>query len=234
MSKEYEGDRVEGVFIEDFCIPEHCCPERSETPKFPSQADCLPPEEIEQLVKEIRIANELLLDLALDGERPPEEIFQRAFDGLEGLYVEVINNAGEKVEGRVYLSGFDFVVLHGEKHEKVIPYSQVFSINPCGRFADPDHDAPFRDVEACFRRDLTFNFGEVVSGSPKLIQLLFKLRFNIYMLFFEAKTITIQLEDSIIEGFVTDVNKETVDLKVGKEIKVIPLNKVELVTKKLS
>ncbi|RFU61742.1 LSm family protein [Peribacillus glennii] len=73
---------------DDFCIPELCCPDCLETPKFPSPTSCLPEAETEELEERIDAANELLLDLALSNERS-EEGLMRAFEGLSGQWVEL-------------------------------------------------------------------------------------------------------------------------------------------------
>ena len=96
----------------------------------PFPADCLPPEVLESVIEKIRDANELLLDLALADERPPEETFQKVFDGLVGLRVEITNQLGETIEGRVTLAGFNFVVLQEEEIVSILPYSQIETIKP--------------------------------------------------------------------------------------------------------
>jgi hypothetical protein len=125
---------------EYFHIPLRCCPDRFPSPTLPSPTDCLPPDVLEQVIEKIRDANELLLNLALDDERPPHETYQKIFDGLAGIRVETTNLLGETIEGKVTLVGFDFVVLREVERIIILPYIEIESIKPFGRFAEPYHD----------------------------------------------------------------------------------------------
>ena len=223
--------KIEKEQLNDFCIQEQCCPERFPSPKLPSPTDCLPPQVLEKVLEEIRDANELLLDLALADDRPPEETFQKAFDGLIGLRVEITNLLSETIEGLVTLVGYNFVVLRKEEIVFILPYSQIETLKPSGRFAELYHDPGLSEIDPCFRRDLTFNFGEVNSSSPELIHLFFRIRLNVYLLTLEAKRIQVKLDDSTVEGLLVDANKETIVLKVEGERTLIPIEKVSLITK---
>ncbi|WP_047985566.1 hypothetical protein [Ornithinibacillus californiensis] len=220
---------VDHAPVEDFCINERCCKERYPSQTYPSPTSCLPLEQLKELKAKIARANRLLLDLALDNDRTPEEIFRNAFNGLEGLMVEVDLEIGSKLLGKVDTVGFDFCVLLDEEGEVVLPYRQIIKVKPSGRYAEPDKESSQIAIESCFRRDLTYYFGEVVASSPMLIQLFFGMRFNIFLLLVEARKIEITLDGETIEGFVTDINKETIVVKVGKDIKVISFNKIAMV-----
>jgi ribosome maturation factor RimP len=220
---------VEQDTIEDCCIDDSCCPDRLQSAEFPSPTGCLPEEELAELKERINAANNLLLDLALDDDRPPEETFLKVFSGLMGLQVKVEVEGGRTVEGKVHTAGHNFVVLLDEHTEVVLPYRTITKVEPCGRFAEPDHEAELREIDPCLRRDLTFNFGATVASSPELLHLFFRMRFNIYLLFLEAKTIELTQGDETIEGFVTDVNEESVVLKVKKEIQIIPMEKITMI-----
>ncbi len=224
---------------DDFCIPEECCPPRIKTPKFPSPNSCLPEEQLEELEARIRQANQLLLDLGLSGERTPDEIFQRAFDGLVGQEVRVELNCPVSEEvtrnivkrGRVMLVGFDFVVLRNKNgKEIIIPFEKINKIKLNGRFAEPNDEAELNDIEPCFRRRLTFRFGETVSSSPELIQIFFRLRLRIYLMLLVNKKLKVRLEGEKVKGILFDVHRESLTLKVKrkkKKIKMeIPLNNI--------
>ena len=230
IEKDMECLMLEQEQTNSLCFPKECCPERFPSPKMPSPTDCLQQEDLKKLQEEIRDANELLLDLALADERPPGETFQKAFDGLIGLRVEITNLLGEKIEGTVNLAGYNFVVLREEEMIIIFPYSQIETIKPYGRFAELYHDPELSEIDPCFRRDLTFHFGEVVSSSPELIHLFFRVRLNIYLLNMEAKRIQVKIEESLVEGFLVDVNKETIVLKMEEEINIIPIGKISLIT----
>lgn len=221
---------LEAEQINDFCIPDRCCPNRFPSPKFPSPTGCLPQEDLERVEEEIRAANELLLDLALAENRSPEETFQKVFDGLVGLQAEVKTQTNKIVEGQVTIVGFNFVVLKEKKLETIVPLEEITIVKPCGRLAEPQHESQLRAIDPCFRRDLTFHFGEVVASSPELIQLFFKMRLAIYLLLLEAKRICVHVEDKAVEGLLTNVDKEAITLKVKEAYKIIPINKISLVT----
>lgn len=237
MAKEHELNQssieVQKQEINNFCIPKRFCPERFPSPQHPSPTDCLPPEELEKVRADIIKANELLLDLALTDNRPPDETFQKVFDGLAGLKVEITTLIGETIEGKVMTIGFNFVVLQDEQLETILPFEQIDNIKPCGRFAEPDHEQQLRDIDHCFRRDLTFHFGEVVASSPELIQIFFRISLNIYLLLLETKRIQVKVGEVSFEGLVTDVDKEIIVLKVDGESQVIPIDNILLITIKL-
>ena len=46
----------------------------------------------------------------------------------------------------------------------------------------------------------------------------------------EAKRIQVTVDGSTVEGLLTDVNKETIVLKVEGERKIIPIDKISLIT----
>ncbi|MBE4909417.1 hypothetical protein IMZ08_15300 [Bacillus luteolus] len=226
---------------DDFCIPEECCPPRIKQPMFPAPTSCLPEEQQEELEARIKQANQLLLDLGLSGERTPDEIFQRAFDGLVGQKVRVEINCpvSEEVDrniikrGRVMLVGFDFVVLRNKNgKEIIIPFEVVNTIKLNGRFAEPNEESELTEIDPCFRRRLTFRFGETVSSSPELIQIFFRLRLKIYLMLLVNKRLKVRLEGEKIKGTLFDVHRETLTLKIKKKKKKkkkkmeIPLNNI--------
>ena len=216
--------------INEFCIPEACCPERLPSPKLPSPTDCLPPNELEKVLEEIEAANELLLDIALDSERPINETYQKVFDGLIGLRVEITNSLGETVEGKVHLSGLEFVSLVEEETTWLYPYSQIETIKPFGRFAEPFSDPELSQIDPCFRRDLTFHFGDVVSCSPELLQLFFRIPLDVYLLLFEGKNVQVKTNDLKIEGILADVYKDSIALDQQEETTIIQSELISLMT----
>ncbi|WP_019413648.1 hypothetical protein [Paenisporosarcina sp. TG20] len=219
----------EHSLINDFCIPEACCPERFPSPKLPSPTDCLPPNALEKVLEEIEAANELLLDLALDSERPINETYQKVFDGLIGLRVEITNGLGETVEGKVTLSGFDFVSLQEEETRLIYPYSQIETIKPYALYAEPFHDPELSLIDPCFRRDLTFNFGDVVSSSPELLQLFFRIPLDVYLLLFKENHVQVKMIDSTIEGILSDVYKDSITLDQQEKTTIIQREMIYLV-----
>lgn len=228
LKKEIKIDipRVEQAPPVDFYIDKRCCEERYPSPRFPSPTSCLPLETLEDVRREIAAANELLLDLALEEDRTPDDVFHGAFRGLQGLLVDITTKTGVGLKGKVHTVGFDFVVVVNEKKEHILPYREVTKIKPVGRFAASTHEAQLSDIDAHFRRAITFSFGEIVASSPTLLNLFFGMRFNIYLLLLEARKINVCLDDVVIEGLVTDVNGETIVVKEAKELQVISMDKI--------
>lgn len=292
---------------DDFCIPENCCPQRLETPKFPSPTSCLPKEQARELEELIDVTNELLLDLALSNERP-EEGRMKSFEGLMGQMVEVkidcekttnkenknhkvlqleqlmsmdldsplekreqkkrrkkqywtkkvgkkkrykkrnrkVNKVSKnkkksrkkatvktqdviirdngKLKGNVQVIGRDFVLLRRNKVEILIPLIRVSLIKAHERFAHPDHGTELFDIDPCLRRDLTFNFGETVASSPKLIEIFFKLTMPIFLLIHLRKKVTIKLADEELVGTLKEINKDSLVISMkNNKIRVVPL-----------
>ncbi|MET0787582.1 MAG: hypothetical protein ABWY25_12855, partial [Paenisporosarcina sp.] len=129
----------------------------------------------------------------------------------------------------ITLSGFDFVVLREEDSILVLPYSHIETIKPFGRFAEPYHDAELSSIDPCFRRELTFHFGDVVSSSPELIHLFFRVYLAIYLLLFEDERLQIVVDGSPVEGILTDVHKDSIVLSVQEVKTIIPIEMISLI-----
>ncbi|WP_106496441.1 hypothetical protein [Lentibacillus sp. Marseille-P4043] len=215
--------------IEDFCIDNCFCQKRYPSPEFPSPTSCLPLQTLKQVREDIRSANQLLLDLALDVERTPAEIFRNAFRGLDGLMVTTSTIMGRTIDGKVHTVGFDFVVLLADKSEIILPYRQIISVKPKGRFAEPNNEAPLRNIDGCLRRDITFCFGSIVSSSPKLLHLFYRMRFNIYLLLLENKKVDVSVDETVIRGIVEDVDKNSIAVMTDNELTIISNDKISMI-----
>ena len=222
--------RKKNLDNESIYSPKHCCPKQHPSPKLPSPTSCLPQEDLNKVVETIREANELLLDLALGEERPINETFQKVFDGLIGVRVKILGASGETCEGKVILSGSDFVVLQDEEKRFLYPYTQIDLVKPFGRFADPYHDPELEEVASCFRRELTFNFGCTVSSSPELLHLFFRISLSIYLLSLEGRLFLVQLDGQSIEGILKQVDKDSFRLEENEQIRNISLDQIQLLT----
>ncbi|MCM3636635.1 hypothetical protein M3152_02795 [Sporosarcina luteola] len=201
------------------------CPEILPNPQLPSPTDNPPLE----LLEKIYDANELLLDLALSDERSANEIYQKVFDGLIGLSVEVPIRAGKPVVGRVTLAGFDFVVLQAEKVTFIVPYVQIEKIKPAGRFAESFPDPRLKDASPGCQQALTFRFGEMVASSPELIHLFFRIRLDVYLLTLESHSLQVVTEDATFLGTLEEVNKETISLSMKEKDIEIPIGAICLI-----
>jgi hypothetical protein len=219
---------------DDFCIPEECCPERIPQPKFPSPTSCLPEEQLEEVEALISEANRFLLDIGLSGEREKDEVLERAFEGLHGQFVVVhleceSSSTPENemnAEGFIFLVGQDFVLLKAEKKDLIVPFEQVTCIEPRNRFAQPEEEPRLRDIEPCFRRRLTFNFGEVVGSSPELIQIFFGLTLKIYLLLLIGKEVRFVTDEDNIKGILYDIFDESFTLKAEDRMIEIPISEI--------
>ncbi len=209
-----------------FFIPKKCCPERADSPELPSPESCLPPEKREEVDKKIAEANRLLLDLALDDNRSVQETYQRAFDGLIGLEVEIINPLDETLSGVVVMAAFDFILLRRDDYKIIVPYEQIESVKSSGCYAELVPEANLLNIGPRLRRKLTFQFGKVVGSSPELIQLFFKIPLAVYLLLFEEQTIKVRVGRSLIEGVLVDVNKESIVLELNKEKSIIAIGNI--------
>ncbi|MFS0577118.1 hypothetical protein AB1K83_15880 [Sporosarcina sp. 179-K 3D1 HS] len=198
------------------------CPDSLSNPQLPSPTDNLPPE----LLEAIQDANDLLLDLALSDGRSANETYQKVFDGLMGLSVEVMTRSGKPVRGKVTLAGFDFVVLQVEEGAFIVPYSQIEKILPAGRFAETFPDPRLKDASKDCQKALTFRFGELVASTPELIHLFFRMRLEVFLLTLEARTLQVLTEDSTFHGILKQVNRGTICLSVGEKEVEIPLSRV--------
>ncbi|PID00892.1 MULTISPECIES: hypothetical protein [unclassified Sporosarcina] len=210
----------------DFFIPVKCCPERADSPELPSPESCLPPEKREEVDRKIAEANRLLLDLALDDNRSIQETYQRAFDGLIGLEVEIVNPLDETISGVVMMAAFDFILLSRDDYKIIVPYEQIESVKASGCYAELVPVANLLNIGPRLRRKLTFQFGKVVGSSPELIQLFFKIPLAVYLLLFEDQTIKVRVGRSLIEGVLVDVNKESIVLEMNKEKSIIAIGNI--------
>ncbi|PIC56026.1 hypothetical protein CSV80_16410 [Sporosarcina sp. P12(2017)] len=210
----------------DFFIPKKCCPRRAGRPELPSPESCLPLEKREEVDKKIAETNRLLLDLALDDNRSVNQTFQRAFDGLIGLEVEIINPLDETISGVVVMAAFDFIELSRDDYKIIVPYEQVESIKASGCFSELLPKANLLNIGPHLRRKLTFQFGKVVASSPELIQLFFKIPLHVYLLLFEMQTIKVRVGGLLIEGVLVDLNKESIVLKLDQDTTIIPIEKI--------
>ncbi|KMM37028.1 hypothetical protein [Guptibacillus hwajinpoensis] len=206
--------------------------------QFPSPNSCLPKDVLEKLEAEIKEANELLLDLALSGERTLDESFSEAFKGLIGQVVELKLNCenecevqeeeeeeGEEdtltVTGRVFLAGTNFCSLKSDEKERLVPYESICFIYPNNRFAKPIHEPALLDIGPLFRKCLTTDFGSIVSGSPELIQLFYGLDLAVYLLRFINEDLVVHIGNKKNQGILKCVDKSSLVLCIEEENQLI-------------
>lgn len=209
---------------------EQCCPDRIPSPELPSPTDCLPPKELARVLEHIQDTNEFLLDLALSDDRPPHETYRKVFDGLIGVRVEIANEQGETVEGSINLVGTNFLLLREEGFSFLFPFDKIDKIEPYGKHAEPYPKLQLSEIDPCLRRDITFSFGKVVAASPELLHLFFGIRLETYLLLIGEKEIKVNTGGIIVEGIITETDKETITMDVNGERNIISIEKVSLIT----
>ncbi|PIC80333.1 hypothetical protein CSV75_00615 [Sporosarcina sp. P18a] len=210
----------------DFFIPKKCFPRRAVSPELPSPESCLPLEKREEVDEKIAETNRLLLDLALDDNRSIQETFQRAFDGLIGLEVEIINPLNETISGVVMRAAYDFILLSREDYKIIVPYEQIESVKSSGYYSEQLPKANLKNIDPHLRRKLTFQFGKVVASSPELIQLFFKIPLAVYLLLFVDQTIKVRVGAVLFEGVLVNLNKESIVLKLANDTRIISIRNI--------
>ncbi|WP_017727769.1 hypothetical protein [Halalkalibacterium ligniniphilum] len=218
---------------DDFCIPKEYCPKQKKTPKFPSPNTCFPNSKLEDLEMRIRKANDFLLDLALSSKREKNEVFKKAFEGLlhQNLIVELDcktkieegdneviegSNNHTKLQGTVVLAGRDFTILKNKQNKLLIPYEKISLVKLRKSYHEPTPQPLLSKIDPCLRRCLTFQFGEVVSGSPELIQIFFGLDLKVYLLLMIDKKIKLVSEVDTIVGTLLDVYADSINICLGE------------------
>jgi ribosome maturation factor RimP len=218
---------------DDFCIPEECCPERFPTNKYPSPSSCLPEEQLEALIKKIKEANRLLLDLSLSNAFEDDEMMEDALNGFIGMRVNLdldctLQNFDEsvQVEGKVHLVGRNFVVLHDEDKERIVPYHVIKKIQLKSCYSYEEDDRNLCDIDPCLRRAITFHFGETVSASPELINTFYGLFLDIYLLLLIDEKVNVLLNNEDMSGSLYDVHKESLTLDLRDRKREIPFGNI--------
>jgi hypothetical protein len=255
---------------DDFCLPDGC-PERIDTPKFPSPTSCLSEERLHALEEKIDSANRLLLDLGLSNEQS-ENGRRILFDGLKGQTVKIkltcsheekeqhpeaeaenepielveqseiesktpsqklktkrlLKKVNKKknllikrkrklrkknkgvIEGKVQLVGRDFVQLMEKGQKILIPFSKVCVTLTKKQFQPAVHEPSMINIDPCFRRELTFNFGETVANDPELVQLFFRIKLSMYLKTSVGERIIVKTDSERLQGIVKSVDSKNI------------------------
>ncbi|MED3727431.1 hypothetical protein HPB58_13995 [Priestia filamentosa] len=180
---------------DDFCLPD-TCPERIIQPQFPSATSSFPPEQLAEIDACIEKANELLLTLGLQQEEEEEDdVLLQNLHKLKGQMIEVTiscteediepegtltcENHYEKVHGKFIYNGVDFIILHTMDDETVwIPFTKIRWMIQKEQEEILNRDQPLLNIDPCLRREITFNFGQIVPKSPFLLKLFFPLQLS--------------------------------------------------------
>lgn len=228
----------------DFYIPESCCPERIQECKFPSPNTCMNEEDFEELESKINIANDLLLSLALNenNEELKNRGLRKSFDGLLDQNVCIhLNCAAEtaindesrtdddsldQINGKVFLSGIDFVLIRSGHLKVTVRYSDISKIKINHHFTTPDSSQELIAINPVLRRCITFRYGEIVSTSPELINILIGITLPVYLLQFINKRMLIVTKQTIYKGKLLEVTKEEIEILSDNDKNVLGLTDI--------
>jgi len=128
------------------------------------------------------------------------------------------------LEGFVQLVGSDFVQLQKSRKTFIIPFNKICLVLSKKPYHPPGPQAPLLDINPCFRRDLTFSFGETVAHDPELIQIFFRIKLSMYLKTYKDEKVTIYTNSEKVIGLLSGLENENIDLvSENGEVKEIPL-----------
>lgn len=136
------------------------------------------------------------------------------------------------IEGKVQLVGRNFVQLINEGKMIIIPFSKICVIFTKKRFLPADKEQALIDIDPCFRRELTFNFGETVANDPEMIQLFFRLTLPMFLETIESEKVVVNTDNEQFHGRLKSTDSENliIDSTNGEQYK-IHLNSVCFIMK---
>lgn len=117
------------------------------------------------------------------------------------------------IEGKVHLVGRNFVELKKIGIKILIPLSRICVILTKRRFEPAVHEPALLDIDPCFRRELTFNFGETVAANPELIQLFFGIQLSKYLESFYGDKLNFYTEQGQMQGILKGIENGTILLE---------------------
>lgn len=236
-----------GGIEDDFCLPD-TCPERIIQPQFPSATSSFPPEQLEVIDACIEEANELLLTLGLqqeeDGEVGEDDVLLQNLNTLKGQMVEVIiscteedieseetltcENQFEKVCGKFIYSGIDFIILHTKDDETIwIPFAKIRWMIQKEQEEVLNEDQPLLNIDPCLRREITFNFGQIVPKSPFLLKLFFPLQLSFLLKsFIDCDLCVKTFDNKETQGTLVKVPERSLLIETPRKKKGIDFEKI--------
>lgn len=114
------------------------------------------------------------------------------------------------MEGTVQFVGRNFVELSASKKIILIPFSKICLVLTKRRYEPPVHEPALIDIDPCFRRELTFNFGETVANDPELVQLFFRIHLSRYLNRYKGEKLTVRTEQEQIQGILKGVGSDSI------------------------
>ena len=127
------------------------------------------------------------------------------------------------LEGFVQLVGSDFVQLQKNGKTFIIPFNKICLVLSKKPYHPPKPQASLLDIDPCFRRNLTFNFGETVAHDPELIQIFFRIKLSMYLKTFTDEKVTIYTNSEKVKGLLAGLENGNVNLVSDNgQVKEIP------------
>lgn len=120
------------------------------------------------------------------------------------------NTAKDFMEGVVHLVGRNFVELSNISRKILIPFNRICVILTKRRYDPHAHEPALIDIDPCFRRELTFNFGETVANDPEFIQLFFRIPLSKYLEKFSEEKLTFYTDKGPIPGILKQIDNEVI------------------------
>lgn len=114
------------------------------------------------------------------------------------------------IEGKVQLVGRDFVQLMEKGQKILIPFSKVFVTLTKKQFQPAVHEPSLINIDPCFRREITFNFGETVANDPELVQLFFRIKLSMYLKTSVGERILVKTDSERLQGIVKSIDSKNI------------------------
>ncbi|PLT32002.1 hypothetical protein [Bacillus sp. V5-8f] len=218
-----------------FCSP-FVCPEPIPTPRFNSPNSPLPPDELNQLQVCLEEINDTLRTIGNPNE--PEEPDQRQrqrqlqqhFRALRCSLVKVVVDCQDKeieILGILEEAGANFIQVNTLGHKKFIPFEKICTLKHENFQAETfEHEQELLSIDTCIRREITFNFGEIVGRSPELINIFFGIPLHLFLLSFLGCEIQVKTEsdEQLISGILCLIDENQFRLQLDQEEKQVEEN----------
>lgn len=201
------------------------CPKTIPTARFNSPNSPLPPDELNRLQKCIEEINDMLRTIGNpnepeEGDPPNQRQLQLHFRALRGSLVKVMvdcQNEELEILGLLQEAGIDFIQVNTLEQKKLIPFERICSLKHENSKAENfEHEQELLNIDTCLRREITFNFGEIVSRSPELINMFFGIPLRLFLLSLVGCELEIKTddEDELVSGILCSVNENQFRLQL--------------------
>lgn len=197
--------------------------------KHPSPNSSLPLEDLEKLKECIEKANQILQTLGNPLNPNNMESLRLFLRKLKGFNVRVVftcNNKQKDFTGILQEAGRDFLSLSLNGKKILILYKRICSLTHVEK-AMEKMVPELLNIDDNLRRSIILNFGEVVSKSPKLINLFFGIPLYLQLQFLLGSILTVKKDNSAtITGSLIKSEKEQITIKSKEQTFNININDI--------